>query len=82
MSILLQAIGINKWYAYILIAIAALSAIGVALQRVRSGGAKDEKMKAAERALERMKQNAQIKLSVERTSTDSARAILLNRYSR
>ena len=82
MSILLQAIGINKWYAYILIAIAALSAIGVALQRVRTGGAQDEKMKNAERALERMKQNAQIKLSVERTSTDSARELLRNRYSR
>lgn len=82
MNMVLQALGLNKWAAYAMLAMVVLSSIGIAIQKFKSQGKDEQRLKDAERALERMKQNAQIKLDVERTSTNAARDVLLNRYSR
>lgn len=82
MGMLLEAIGLNKWAAYAMLAMTVLSAIGIAIQRFKAQGKDEQRLKDAERALERMKQNAKIKLDVERTATNAARDVLLNRYSR
>lgn len=82
MNMLLEAIGLNKWAAYAMLAMTVLSAIGIAIQRFKNQGKDEKRLQDAERALERMKQNAKIKLDVERTVTSAARDRLLRNYSR